>query len=355
MKICYIFSNFHLSNVTGQPAIIFKLARYAADKGEEVYMISNISGIPGEEKLNHDEVNSFLIKGLGDFKTYFLNIFKIIEYLRRIKPDIVHVHGHLLIIFIWFIGKFLKVNLACSLCETLYVVNGFYRKLLVFCLKHSKKIFVTADYVKKQLIKKGILSDKITVVRIGLDEKFAIDSNDSKLDTDILFYGDSKRERGFDIIFHLAKNLPHLKFKVLLRWEGRSCQRELREMKKMSNVVIRYYPYSESLKQIILKSKLVALPYRWIGVRPPLSLIEAMALGKCVITSSMDGNEEIIRNEYNGLILNFNNLNEVVSKISFLISNDYQRQNFGIQAKKTIKEMYSLKEYEKILDCYNIM
>jgi glycosyltransferase involved in cell wall biosynthesis len=126
-------------------------------------------------------------------------------------------------------------------------------------------------------------------------------------------------------------------------------------MKKLSNVTIWHYPYLENLEEIILKSKLVALPFRWTAVRPPISLLEPMAGGKCVLTSSMEGNEEVIRNGYNGLIVNFNKLEDVVSKISFLIKNDQVREGLGQKAKKTIRQMYSLEEYNKILNyCSNL-
>jgi len=350
MKICYIFSNFHLAHITGQPATIFKLARYAAKKEKKVYLISNT---PHEVQSNEDGIKFFLIKGLGDFKTYFLNILKLIKYLRTVKPDIIHVHGYLLTIFVWILNRFFNTPLVCSVCEALDIVNIFYKKFIIFCLTYSELIFVTSEYIKRQLIKSGVPSGKIIVVRIGLDEKFLIERNGSLSDTDILYYGDSIVERGFDIIFHLAQRLPHLKFKILLRWEGENCSHELEQMKKMPNVIIRHYPYSESLEQLILKSKLVVLPYRWIGVRPPLSLVESMGLGKCVVTSTMDGNEELIKNWFNGIIANFDKLDDITSEISVLIKNDKQWEDIGRQAKMTIKQMYSSAEYDKILSEYS--
>jgi len=352
MKICYVFSNFHLLHITGQPGIVFKLVSQARKREEEVYLISNA---PEQEQLYQGGINLFLIRGLGDFKTYFFNIFKIIKYLKTIKPDIIHVHGHLLIIFVWLINRFLNISLVCSTCETLDKkrVNAFYRRLITFCIIHSELTFVTSECIKSQLIKNKVSSDKIIIARVGLDEKFLKDSYSSMPDGDILYYGDSTKERGFDIIFRLAQKLPHLKFKILLRWKGKDCSWELEEMGKLSNVTICYYPYSENLEQIISKSKLVVLPYRWIGVRPPVSLLEPMALGKCVVTSTMEGNEELIKNWFNGLMINFDKLDGMVSGISVLIKDDKRRENIGQQAKRTIQRMYSLDEYDKILNEYN--
>lgn len=349
MRIGYLFSNFHLANITGQPAIVLKLAQRAAERGERVFIVSNSTE---DREFRKENIHFFLIKGLGDFKTYFFNFPKIIKYLRDIKPDVIHVHGHLLIIYTWFIGRFLGFPVVASLCEILDVISPFYRKILVFCLNRTEKTFVSSEHIRNQLLSNGLPAYKISVVRLGVDQKFFTKAKNVSPDTDILYFGDSNKERGFDIVFRLAQRLPNLKFKVLLRWEGKNCYGELEKMKKLPNVVIWNYPYAESLDKIISKSKLVILPFRWLGVRPPLSLLESMALGQCVITSSMKGNEEVVRNEYNGLVVNFNKLDNVAFRISLLVKDDNQRDRLGWQARKTILKMYSEDEYDKILNYY---
>ena len=89
-------------------------------------------------------------------------------------------------------------------------------------------------------------------------------------------------------------------------------------------------------------------------VRPPLSLLEPMALGRCLVTSFMKGNEEIIKNGENGLMINFDELNRAIFKIKALIRNPQQRKSLGQKARKTIQEMYSPKEYEKVLKFYSV-
>ncbi|MCD6094286.1 MAG: glycosyltransferase family 4 protein [Candidatus Omnitrophica bacterium] len=351
MKICYIFSNFHLLHITGQPDIVFKLVSQAHKRGEEVYLISNA---PEQEQLYQGGINLFLIRGLGDFKTYFLNIFKIIKYLRDVKPDIIHVHGYLLTIFVWIINRFFHIPLVCSVCETLDILNSFYKNLIIFCFNHSELTFVTSECIKNHLIENGVSTDKIVIARIGLDGKFLKGGEKFLPATDILYYGDAMRGRGFDFIIRLAQNLPKFNFKILIRWRDKNYDIELEKLKKLSNVAIYYYPhYPEDLKSIILKSKLVILPYRWMGVRPPLSLVESMALGRCVITSAMKGNEEIIKNWHNGIIVDFNKLDEVISNIHYLLSDEQKRKYIETQAKETIKAIYSHKEYDMIFQFYN--
>lgn len=347
-KICFLFSNFHLINITGQPSIALEIAKKAAKK-HQIFILSNSLENRTFKKKN---IKIFLFKGPANLKGYFLNLPKIIKTLRQVKPDIIHVHGSLMIIYYWFLNLVLKIPMVCSLCETPEILKPFYQRLLVFCLKRVKKTFVTSKYIKKQLGKSGLPSSKIQLVRIGLNEKLLLKTRPLKPETDILYFGDGKKNRGFDTIFKLAQKLPGLKFKVLLRWQGKECHQELEEMKKLNHVSIEFLPYSQALKRQILKSKLVILPYRFLGVRPPLSLLEAMALGKCVLTSKMPGNKEVIKNGESGFILNFNKLDEVSKKISFLLENPKKREAIGQKAKETIKKMYTLKEYKKIINFY---
>jgi len=351
MRIALLFTNFDLVNITGQPAVIYSLAKRLKEKKEEMSIISN-----SESKINLPEgsLNIFLIKGKGDFKSYVLRIHKIIQRLKTFRPDIIHIHGYLISAFFWIINfLFLRKRLFCSVCETIKIIkNVFLKQWVIFCLKRVEKIFVTAEYIKNELIKYKIPKEKILITRIGLTEKF-LDIKDTKQEeTDVLYFGDSLKERGFDIVYGIAKRLPEIRFKVLLRWKGENCANELKEIKTLSNVEIFSYPYNEPLEITILKSKIVLLPYRWIGVRPPLSLIESMALGKCVITSDMPSTEEIVKDGINGFIIPLKELEEWIRKIILLKNEIKLRKKIEDAAKSTIKQLYAKMEYDKILSYY---
>ncbi|MBM3249791.1 MAG: glycosyltransferase family 4 protein [Candidatus Omnitrophica bacterium] len=350
MKICYIFSNFHLSSITGQPAIIYRLAQAAKEQGNQVYIISNSAD---DREVFKEGINYFMLRGEGVFKTYFSNALRIIGYLRRVDPDIIHVHGYLLSVFISFLSIFFRARRIYSVCETLEILDPLYRRISCLFLNSSYMNIVSSEFIKNELVKRGIEEKRITVARIGLDENFLQETQDiAPVDTDIFFYGDSRTDRGFDVIFRLAKAMPELKFRVLLRWQTKECQSYLEEMKRLSNAEVLFYPYTQDLKAYILKSRLIVLPYRWMAVRPPLTLIEPMALGACVITSGMPGNNEIIRDGQNGIIVNFDDLDAVMSKIKLLLQDEAQRSRIGERAAVDIRLLYSAGESAKIFGIY---
>jgi len=351
MKICYIFSNIHLSQVTAQPGIVMKLARKVAERGTHVYAISNNTQVIRTKRVG---IEYFLFKGSTPFRSYMLNLLRITRYLRRIRPDIIHVHGNLIIIPFWIISRLLGIPCVCSLCEILdrNVVSTLQKKTILGCLSRSKKTIVTSTYLKKMLVDNDVPASNIHVARIGVDERFFVHDDSARSKADVLFYGDANKERGFDLVMMLARELPHLQFLVLLRSKKRHCWHEPETVNKTANVSFLDYPYAEELEKIILKCKVIVLPYRWMSVRPPLTLVEPMALGKCVVTSALEGNEEIIENAVNALIADFTQIKEVAQLIQYLVNDDRRRNAIGVQAQKTVRELYSVKEYDKVFTLY---
>lgn len=349
MKICFFFSDIDRAEYTAQAGIALRLARKAAGNGAEVSVISNRAT---NIHLDAGNLSYYVFKGTGTAQTYFLNLPAILQILRRIKPDIVHVHGALFNVFMWGINKIFGATQVASVCEILDMHPAFLRKTITFCLSRSERVIVTAQCIKNQLVADGMPPGKIKVARLGLKNEFLEKPKSAQYENDILFWGDAKKERGFDLIYALAQKLPQLKFKVLLRWTEPDCTQDLANLRHLKNVETLFFPYKKPLKTFISNSKIIVLPFRWMGVRPPLSLVEAMAMGKCVVTSSMPGNEELIRHGINGFMIDFEDIEYVESLLNRLIKTPALYGEIGQQAKSYMQEMYSEDQYNAILTEY---
>ncbi len=352
MRILFIFSNFHLSSITGQPGVVSRILRETTVLEGDVFLISNAPAqySKGNNIPKDYEYEALLLDGVGNLRTYIFNFGKIVSYVRAVKPDLIFSHGLAINIFSWFINLFFGLPFFCSLCETLETLNPVYSKVLVFCLKKATNVFVSCDFIKEELVREGVSPTNITVVRTGIAEHYFESEKISNYENDVLFFGDAKKNRGFDIVYEIAKDLPDLRFKILLRWKEQDCAGLLEKMKKLSNTSVLFYPYEKDLKQFILESKIVLLPYRWMGVRIPVSLLESMALGKCVVTSEMGGNDEIIEDGKNGFLFSFSDLEEVKGTIAFLVKNRSVFEEVGRKAEETIGRVYSDRAYKRISD-----
>jgi glycosyltransferase involved in cell wall biosynthesis len=90
----------------------------------------------------------------------------------------------------------------------------------------------------------------------------------------------------------------------------------------------------------------------------PVSWIEAMAMGKAIVTSDIGWSKDIIENEHNGFAVNPKNHKLFAEKISVVLENNNLNKQMGNQARQTIIEKFdkkvvalqSLKFYQKIID-----
>jgi glycosyltransferase involved in cell wall biosynthesis len=146
---------------------------------------------------------------------------------------------------------------------------------------------------------------------------------------DCCYWGDTTYERGWDYIERLTDEF----------WFGCFTQRTTDK---------------KFIRKVISECKIVVLPYRFMAVRPPLTLVESMALGKCVVTSDLGGNNELIEDGVNGFIEDFNDIDKVIRHITILLDCDSIREEVGKLAQKKIKKLYTNGEYQKILNAYAI-
>jgi glycosyltransferase involved in cell wall biosynthesis len=82
------------------------------------------------------------------------------------------------------------------------------------------------------------------------------------------------------------------------------------------------------------------------------TLLEAMGCETCVIASNVGGNVEIIKNNKTGVLVEPNNAEELVEKISHLLTENKKRAAMAANGLKTVVK-YDWKQVGKLyLDIY---
>lgn len=74
------------------------------------------------------------------------------------------------------------------------------------------------------------------------------------------------------------------------------------------------------------------------------SLLDAMAVGCCVVASSTKPVLEVIKDNYNGLLYDFYDIKQLVEKVVFALENKDKMKEIRENAIKTITENYALKD-----------
>jgi len=73
------------------------------------------------------------------------------------------------------------------------------------------------------------------------------------------------------------------------------------------------------------------------------STLEAMSVGCCMIASNTAPVIEVIKDNYNGLLFDFYNVNQLVEKIEYALNNTDKMQIIRNNARQTILEKYDIR------------
>lgn len=100
-------------------------------------------------------------------------------------------------------------------------------------------------------------------------------------------------------------------------------------------------PYVEYKKLLQISSAHVYLTYPFVL---SWSMLEAMSCGCCIVGSKTPPVEEVIKDNYNGLLVDFYDVDALTDKVDFVLSNKDKTQHLRTNARKIIIEKYDLKK-----------
>jgi glycosyltransferase involved in cell wall biosynthesis len=88
----------------------------------------------------------------------------------------------------------------------------------------------------------------------------------------------------------------------------------------------------------------------------PLKLFEAMAMGKAVVASKVDGIEEVICDRENGLLVDPDNITEWIEAVKGLLNDNSAARRMGDVARLSLEHKYDWKllaeDYQKVIRAF---
>ena len=281
----------------------------------------------------------------GRLTQIFFLIFRYKKILKDLNVDIVHTHDlamHLTwllpckllnVYHIWHqrakSGK--KIILLANLSSQIISISRFIRNNFPESLK--KKTVTIYDpilFKKKNLAKKKSKKLKICIV-----------ANLQRL---------KRIEIAIDIILKIKKTFNQ---KVILNIFGEKREPIFSELKKLiinnkleSN--IEFMGLKTPIKPWILKSDILLATSENEGLG--LSILEAMSLGTPVVASNDGGHKETIKNKKNGFLVELDDIDGYVDVIINLYNNTLLKNKIIRNAKKTVREKFSLNKHLDQID-----
>jgi glycosyltransferase involved in cell wall biosynthesis len=108
-------------------------------------------------------------------------------------------------------------------------------------------------------------------------------------------------------------------------------------------------PFRQDVPDILAAADIFVLPSLWEGL--PIGLLEAMAMGKAIIASNVDGTSEIIVHQENGWLIETKDLVSNLAKAITKISQDEEnRKRLGKNARNTVSERFNAKNMTRTIE-----
>jgi len=223
-------------------------------------------------------------------------------------------------------------------------------------IKNFKKIIVTTSELKKNL-EEIYPSIKIVLAPLSAEEPKKINKKDflairRSLITETCYeyhlgytgYLDDNDLRGMQTLIDIALEMPNFFIHVIGGSdEMRSLWQERAKSKGAENICFYGYKVPTSIPIYLNFFDLVLAPlkYRPIKRAPtgqnmsPLKLPQYMAYSKCIIASDIPSHSSILRNEYNALLVKYDDINDWVKKIHTAIDDPQLKSKLEENAYKT--------------------
>ena len=211
--------------------------------------------------------------------------------------------------------------------------NDYYNKVDLFVCP--------SDFYKKKLEEANFTKSKIVTLRNPLEIK-ELDSKNFVNGNYILYFGRLSKEKG---VLTLIKAMKDINYPLYIVGTG-PIESELKQYVEKNNLTnIKFWGYKtgDTLNNLVLGSKVVVLPSEWYE-NGPYSAMEAMAIGKPLIVSSLGGLPELVQDGKNGYI--YNKDIELAEKINKTIDlNDDEYLKMSNASYLMAKQLFNADEY----------
>jgi len=327
-------------------------------------ILSNLETIPAYKKLNlnNTSLELFIKNGpyLGDLLEFLLN-----------KPDMNYelIHAtffpYFNCIISLIIGAFINKPKVCT--PFFHFSNPRYSDpKLIEVLKKFDLLIACTNLEKDFLIKKcSISSEKIKVIPMGVDplkfekvpktsskqysfkQKF-FEKKEKKYKL-ILFCGYKNYEKG---ALSILKSIPYILKKinnVYFVFIGPSTLAFNQELSKISKLegtrIINFTP--DNLTGYFDRKKLAAFKEADIYLMPSrsdafgISFLEAWSAGKPVIGARIGATPEVIRENIDGLLVEFDNSEDIAKKVIHLLKNKRLRKIYGSAGHLKVSQQFT--------------
>ena len=203
--------------------------------------------------------------------------------------------------------------------------------------REATKIVVASSFTKRTLVENGVSESKIMLNPYGVDlERFSIQHRSSAgRPFRFLFAGLVCARKGIPVLLAAWKNLNPTNAELWI--VGPLTPTAVRECRGSDNVKIIGKVPNRELATIMSQSDVFVFPSYFEGFG--LVLLEAMASGLPVITTTATAGPDIVTDDRDGWIIEPGNVEALISRMRLCLDNFDRANEMGLEARKTAQRL----------------
>lgn len=199
----------------------------------------------------------------------------------------------------------------------------------------SKNKFIQAGIPEGQIVvKPNFITDPLKEISVS-NQGYA------------LFVGRLSYEKGIDFLINAWENID---FQLKVVGDG---PRRKKVTTANKNIEFLGWKNQKEVYKLLANSSFFVFPsLLYEGF--PISLLEAMAMGKPIIASDLGARSEMIQHENTGLLFDVNSQKDFIEKCNWIIANKEKAEQMGKKARTRYLDKYNPESnYMQLIDIYN--
>ena len=247
-----------------------------------------------------------------------------------------------------FTGLTRKARILQRLNETLYKISIRKNRVVVFQNKDDYQLFLDRKILKKE--------NKVAFVSgsgVNLNQfKYRVNKIENNK-VSFLLVSRLIKEKGIGLFLKAAKTLkekyPKSEYHVIGATDNSPSsikEEELKQLHELGTII--YYGKQSNIPEHLFKRDIFVLPtYYREGI--PRSILEALSVGLPVITTNTPGCKETVKKDYNGILIQPQDLDELIDAMEYFLINKDKIEVMGVNSRKYAEERFDVNIINKDL------
>lgn len=289
----------------------------------------------------------------GDIKT----LADLLKLFKKLNPNLVLAHGIKLVIWGGISARIRKIPFFALITGLGFAFQGttFRRKLLTrlvsflyrIALKNSKAVIFQNEDNRKIFIDKNIVSSSKThiVNGSGVDINKYNFTQMSESNLSFLLVSRLLGEKGLREYAEAAKivkgKFPEVEFKIVGTQDNSLDAISIEEVKSWSEYVD-YEGPTKDVRPYIKKCHVYVLPSYHEGL--PRSTLEAMSMGRPILTTNASGCKETVDENINGFLVPIGSSKELAKRMIWFVKNRDEIKSMGEQSRKIVEKRFDVRK-----------